>query len=138
MSASAHQPCAPGTAASCAGSSKTRFARAPARSGSRPSTPPGVPCGPILTVDATFEDPQVQHLQLAQTVHSPHFGDQQIVRSPTRLSRTSTSLRNAAPRAGADTEAVLAEYGYSADEIAELRNSGALAAAPAHVGGEQA
>ena len=98
----------------------------------------GVPCGPILTVDATFEDPQVQHLQLAQTVHSPHFGDQKIVRSPTRLSRTSTSLRNAAPRAGADTEAVLAEYGYSADEIAELRNTGALAAAPAHVGGEQA
>jgi crotonobetainyl-CoA:carnitine CoA-transferase CaiB-like acyl-CoA transferase len=98
----------------------------------------GVPCGPILTVDATFEDPQVQHLQLAQKVRSPHFGEQKIVRSPTRLSRTSTSLRNAAPRAGADTDAVLAEYGYSADEIAELRNNGALAAAPAHVGSDQA
>jgi crotonobetainyl-CoA:carnitine CoA-transferase CaiB-like acyl-CoA transferase len=98
----------------------------------------GVPCGPILSVDQTFQDPQVQHLQLAQTVQSPHFGEERIVRSPTRLSRTSTSLRSAAPRAGGDTEAVLAEYGYSAEEIAELRASGALAAAPARVGSEQA
>src|SRR4029434_1808978 len=48
----------------------------------------GVPCGPILTVDQTFADPQVQHLQLTQTVHSPTYGDLNIVRSPVRLSRT--------------------------------------------------
>jgi crotonobetainyl-CoA:carnitine CoA-transferase CaiB-like acyl-CoA transferase len=94
----------------------------------------GVPCGPILTVDQTFADPQVQHLQLAQTVHSPTYGDLNIVRSPVRLSRTSTSLRSAAPRGGVDTEAVLAEYGYAPEEIDALRASGALASAPATVG----
>src|SRR5215831_7554638 len=32
----------------------------------------GVPCGPILTIDQVFANPQVQHLGMAQTVHSPH------------------------------------------------------------------
>ena len=89
----------------------------------------GVPCGPILTVDATFDNEQVKHLQLSQTVQSPHHGELKIVRSPTRLSRTSTSLRSAAPRAGEHTDEVLAEYGYSAEEIAELRRGGVLSAA---------
>ena len=93
----------------------------------------GVPCGPILSVDQTFADPQVQFLELAQTVHSPTYGDEKIVRSPTRLSRTSTSLRSAAPVPGVDTEAVLAEYGYAPEEIEALRAVGALPSAPAAV-----
>jgi formyl-CoA transferase len=97
----------------------------------------GVPCGPILTIDATFQDPQVRHLQLSQTVHSPTYGDLDIVRSPVRLSRTSTSLRRAAPRPGADTDDVLAEYGFTAAEIADLRASGALAEPPVQVGSTQ-
>jgi formyl-CoA transferase len=93
----------------------------------------GVPCGPILTIDATFQDPQVRHLQLSQTVHSPTYGDLDIVRSPVRLSRTSTSLRRAAPRPGADTDEVLAAYGFTPAEVAELRASGALAEPPVQV-----
>ena len=30
----------------------------------------GVPCGPIYTLEETFNDPQVQHLGIAQTVES--------------------------------------------------------------------
>jgi crotonobetainyl-CoA:carnitine CoA-transferase CaiB-like acyl-CoA transferase len=86
----------------------------------------GVPCGPILTIDQVFEDPQVQHLAMAQKVESERFGSLTLVRSPTRLSRTSTSLRKASPTPGADTEAVLKEFGYSAEEIAELEKSGVV------------
>ncbi|HZR00355.1 MAG TPA: CaiB/BaiF CoA-transferase family protein [Chloroflexota bacterium] len=86
----------------------------------------GVPAGPIYTIDQTFADPQVQHLQMAQTVVSPVYGPLTIVRSPVRLSRTSTSLRSAAPVPGGDTEQVLVELGLSADEIAELEQSGAI------------
>ncbi len=86
----------------------------------------GVPAGPIYTIDQTFADPQVQHLQMAQTVVSTVYGPLTIVRSPVRLSRTSTSLRSAAPVPGGDTEQVLVELGLSADEIAELEQSGAI------------
>jgi len=86
----------------------------------------GVPCGPVLSIDQVFADPQVQYLRLAQQVESPRYGPLTLVRSPVRLSRTSTSLRNAAPLPGGDTAAVLGEYGYSPDEIEALAASGAI------------
>ena len=87
----------------------------------------GVPCGPILTIDQVFANPQVQHLRMAQTVESPHYGPLDLVRSPTRLSRTSTSLRRAAPAPGEHTREVLLERGYSEDEIRELEETGVIA-----------
>jgi formyl-CoA transferase len=86
----------------------------------------GVPCGPILTIDQTFADPQVQHLAMAQQVQSDVYGDLTIVRNPVRLSRTSTSLRRAAPQPGAHTEEVLREHGYTDKEIASLLEQGAI------------
>ena len=86
----------------------------------------GVPCGPILTIDRVFADPQVEHLGLAQTVESDLYGPLTLVRSPTRLSRTSTSLRRAAPYPGGNTEEVLLEYGYSLAEIAQLEKDGVV------------
>jgi formyl-CoA transferase len=87
----------------------------------------GVPSGPILTIDKVFENEQVRHLKLAQEVHSERYGRKlTLVRSPTRLSRTSTGLWRAAPAPGADTDAVLGEYGYRPDEIAALKASGAV------------
>jgi crotonobetainyl-CoA:carnitine CoA-transferase CaiB-like acyl-CoA transferase len=90
-----------------------------------------VPCGPILTIDQTFADPQVEHLGMAQTVESPQHGPLKLVRSPVRLSRTSTSLRRAAPVPGGDTEVVLKELGYSADEIAGLTQDRVVGMKPA-------
>jgi crotonobetainyl-CoA:carnitine CoA-transferase CaiB-like acyl-CoA transferase len=92
----------------------------------------GVPCGPILTIDQVFADPQVEHLGLAQQVESDIYGPLTLVRSPTRLSRTPTALRRASPYPGGDTEEVLREYGYRDDDIAQLEAEGALhAKAPA-------
>ena len=86
----------------------------------------GVPCGPILTIDQVFANPQVQHLGLAQTVESERLGKLTLVRSPVRLSRTSTALTRAAPVPGGETDEVLKEYGYTFDQIAELKVSGAV------------
>ena len=91
----------------------------------------GVPSGPILTIDKVFENPQVRHLKLAQEIESDRYGKKiTLVRSPVRLSRTSTSLRRAAPAPGADTDVILKEYGYAADEIAALKASGAAGVDP--------
>jgi crotonobetainyl-CoA:carnitine CoA-transferase CaiB-like acyl-CoA transferase len=86
----------------------------------------GVPSGPILSIDQVFANPQVEHLAMAQTVESPHLGKLTIVRSPTRLSRTPTALRRAAPILGGDTDEVLKEYGYTPAEISAMRAQGVV------------
>ena len=86
----------------------------------------GVPSGPILKIDQVFANPQVEHLAMAQTVESPHRGKLTIVRSPTRLSRTPTALRRAAPIPGGDTDEVLKEYGYTSAEISAMKAEGAV------------
>ncbi|MEP4146442.1 MAG: CaiB/BaiF CoA-transferase family protein [Halioglobus sp.] len=43
-----------------------------------------------------------------------------------RFSRTPSEVRNAGSAAGADTRAVLAEMGFSENEVDELKNSGAI------------
>ena len=45
----------------------------------------GVPCGPINTIDQTFEEPQVQHLGIARAVHHPELGDIKVVGQPIKL-----------------------------------------------------
>src|SRR5262249_61415848 len=86
----------------------------------------GVPSGPILSIDQVFANPQVQHLAMAQTVESPRLGKLTLVRSPTRLSRTPTALRRAAPMPGGETDEGLKEYGYSHAEISEKRAEGSV------------
>jgi formyl-CoA transferase len=81
----------------------------------------GVPCGPIYTLEETFNDPQVQHLGIAQTVESPKLGPTTIIGQAFHLSRTPSRLVSAAPECGADTDAILQELGFDAEAIAALR-----------------
>ena len=86
----------------------------------------GIPCGPIYTIDQTFSDPQVRHLGIAQTVMSPALGDVTLVGQPFMLSRTPSQLVSSAPEYGEHTDEILAELGYSKDDISRLRKAGAI------------
>ncbi len=90
--------------------------------------PAGVPCGAIRDVGETFESEQVRHLGMAVPVHHPVLGEVRLVRSPINLSLfpQAPSLRCAAPDPGADSCAVLAEFGISDIEYAELRAAGVI------------
>jgi crotonobetainyl-CoA:carnitine CoA-transferase CaiB-like acyl-CoA transferase len=80
----------------------------------------GVPCGPIYTIDKTFADPQVQHLEMAQPVHSPALGDLTILGHPVSWGEKRNPLRSAAPELGQDNEEVLTGLGFSKEQIADL------------------
>ncbi|HVM99200.1 MAG TPA: CoA transferase [Caulobacteraceae bacterium] len=86
----------------------------------------GIPCGPILTIDQTFADPQVRHLGMATPVAHPRLGATHLVDSPINMDGLETGVRSLAPLTPGDTEAVLAEIGYAPAEIAAMRAAGAI------------
>ena len=86
----------------------------------------GIPCGPVYSMDQTFADPQVRHLGVAQNVVSKAIGTIGLVSQPVKLSRTPAEITVAAPEAGEHSDEILAEIGYSADEIAKFRAAGVV------------
>jgi len=86
----------------------------------------GVPCGPILNVKEVFEDEQIRHLKLATKIEHPRLGEQTVQNLPVTLSRTPGAVVSASPDLGEHTDQVLAELGYSKDDIAALHRDGAV------------
>ena len=86
----------------------------------------GIPCGPIYTLDQTFNDPQVRHLGVAQTVTSPVRGDIEIVGQPIHMTRTPNRVVAPAPEYGEHTEEVLEALGYSDGDIAGFHERGVI------------
>jgi formyl-CoA transferase len=86
----------------------------------------GVPCGPIYTIDQTFADPQVQHLRMAQPVHSSILGDINIVGHPVSHGAHRQPVRNPAPELGQDNEDVLTSLGFTKEQIADLSHRGVI------------
>lgn len=85
-----------------------------------------VPCGPINDIGQAFGDAQVQARGLAVTLpRDAGDGIEAItgVASPLRLTATPPVLRRAPPALGQHTDEVLAELGFSADEVARLKSS---------------
>ena len=86
----------------------------------------GVPCGPIYTVDQVFADPQVMHAGLAATVQHPTRGPVRVLAPGMVLSRTPGRLERSLGPKGQDSDAVLAELGFSAEEIGRMRDQGVI------------
>ena len=86
----------------------------------------GVPSGPILNIKEVFENEQVKHLGLAQSVRHRARGEMKVQAPPSTLSRTPGAIRRAAPEHGEHTDEILKELGYSAEDIASLRKDAAV------------
>lgn len=86
----------------------------------------GVPCGKVQSVTEALADPQVAAQEMVLEVPHPGHGMVKMTGFPVKFSETPLAVRHPVPDLGAQTGDVLAEAGYSADEIAALRAAGVI------------
>jgi crotonobetainyl-CoA:carnitine CoA-transferase CaiB-like acyl-CoA transferase len=87
----------------------------------------GVPAGSVLTVPEALMSPQVASRELVQTIGDVHGAER-----PVRVLRAGFKMSNgdptsgAPPALGAHTDDILADVGYTAQEIEALREKGVV------------
>ncbi len=86
----------------------------------------GVPAGPVNTVPAALEQPQVVAREMVVELEHPVAGMLRMLGTPVKLSAQPASIRRPPPVLGQHTDEILAEAGYSAGRIAELREAGVI------------
>ena len=86
----------------------------------------GVPCAPVADYAQVFTDEHLVARDFYWRAPHPRIGSVEQIGSPMRLSATPAIRRAAGPLLGADTDEVLGAAGFSADDIDELRRTGAV------------
>lgn len=84
----------------------------------------GIPAAPVNTVPEMYEEPQVQHRKLFFEDESGFKG----VRNPIVLSNQNAPTPTRPARTGQHSSQILAECGFDEEQIAALRDSGAVTA----------
>lgn len=88
----------------------------------------GVPSGSVRSVGEVLDDPQLAAREMIHTVPHPAVGPVNVIGSPVKLSDTPATVRTPPPVLGQHTDPLLAELGFSVQEIASLRAQGAISA----------
>jgi formyl-CoA transferase len=84
-----------------------------------------IPCGPILSMKEIAEDESLRKTGTIVEVDHPVRGKYLTVGNPIKLSDSPTDVTRS-PLLGEHTDEVMAELGYTADEIASLKSVGAI------------
>jgi crotonobetainyl-CoA:carnitine CoA-transferase CaiB-like acyl-CoA transferase len=81
---------------------------------------------PVLDSQEILENPHILKRQLVMELDHPRLGKVKQMGFPIKLSDTPGQFRNFAPFAGQHSQEVLQGLGYTGDEIAKLKKSGAI------------
>jgi crotonobetainyl-CoA:carnitine CoA-transferase CaiB-like acyl-CoA transferase len=87
----------------------------------------GVPAGPVNNVIDLLDDPQVLANDLVVDYEHPVAGTVSMVGPVIQMANTPPSVRRPPPTLGQHNGEILAEFGYSPEEIDKLREVGAVA-----------
>jgi crotonobetainyl-CoA:carnitine CoA-transferase CaiB-like acyl-CoA transferase len=85
----------------------------------------GAPCASIWRIEDVIDHPQIVAREAMQTAETP-YGPVRLMGSGFQLAHGGGKLDSAPPQLGAHTDAVLAEAGYSDDEIMAFRRDGVV------------
>lgn len=86
----------------------------------------GVVWGPVQSMRAAIDDPQVRASGYLTSLDHPTYGPFETVNTPLRYSRSESGPLGVAPEIGQHTEEVLLAAGYDWPEITRLREAGAI------------
>jgi formyl-CoA transferase len=86
-------------------------------------------CSRVKSLEEALADPQVVHNEMVVEMHHPDLGPIKSVGIPIKLEGTPGTIRRAPPRLGEHTREVMAELGFTPDEIETLAGAGAAQAA---------
>ena len=86
----------------------------------------GAAVAPVYKPSELLDDPQVTAIEMVTTVDDEDLGPVRMQNVMWRMGESPGSIRHTGRAHGADTDEILAESGYSAEEIARLREVGAV------------
>ena len=89
----------------------------------------GVPCGPVNNMLQALADPQTIAREMVTEVEHSSLGTVKTIGLPIKFSATPGKVQTGAPLYGEHTAEVLSAYGFNAEEIAALREQGAVVTA---------
>lgn len=87
----------------------------------------GVPIGPVNNIEDFLADPQVRHNQSIVEYRDDTYGRVLFANYPARFEKTPADVVARSPTLGEHTDAILAELGYSPDDIDAARAAGIAA-----------
>lgn len=88
----------------------------------------GLPAGPIYDMPEVFEDAQVRHAGMVESVEHPELGPLKLLSNPLRLDTVGPkTVRMPPPVLGQHSAEVLAEYGVDGARIRALRDAAVIA-----------
>ena len=84
-----------------------------------------IPCGPILSMKEIANEPSLRATGTVVEVDHPQRGSYLSVGNPIKMSDSPTEVTRS-PLLGEHTDEVLAQLGFSPDDVAQLRSAGAV------------
>lgn len=86
-----------------------------------------IPGGPVQNFREVVADPQARSNECFVSFTHPEHGVREMIAGPVKLSKTPASTGNPAPKLGEHTDEILQAHGYTAEDIADLREHGVIA-----------
>ncbi len=85
-----------------------------------------VPAGPVHSLEALIEDPQIQHNGSIIEIEHPEAGTLRQAAPPARFDKTPSAAGAPPPLLGAHTDEVLGDLGLDDEALAKLREAGVI------------